>query len=93
MEKIRIQNDLFKLIGVKDGDPRYADCLLISNYVQQEIAKAVKLADLKARRDELVWTTGAELSQQDLQVFRSRMNKLDVQIEAEELSLKEHKEE
>ena len=32
-EKIALQNRLFSLIGVKDGDTRYGDCLIIADFI------------------------------------------------------------
>ena len=39
-EKIALQNRLLSLIGVKDGDPRYADVLIIADYVLALINEA-----------------------------------------------------
>lgn len=39
-EKIALQNRLLSLIGVKDGDPRYADVLIITDYVLALINEA-----------------------------------------------------
>ena len=39
-EKMALQNKLLELIGVKDGDPRYADVLIITDYVLALINEA-----------------------------------------------------
>lgn len=44
MAQLATQNELFKLIGVKDGDPRYSDVLLIADWHTRKLNEAVREA-------------------------------------------------
>lgn len=41
---VATQNELFKLLGVTDGDPRYSDVLLIADWHERKTATKVREA-------------------------------------------------
>ena len=42
MAQLATQNELFKLIGVEDGDPRYSDVLLIAEWHTRKLNEAIR---------------------------------------------------
>ncbi|NCU38817.1 hypothetical protein EOL96_07250 [Candidatus Saccharibacteria bacterium] len=46
LDELYLQQTLLKLIGVKDGDPRYSDVLLIADYIAANYTPNTKLKAL-----------------------------------------------
>ena len=57
MVHLAIQNELFKLIGVTDGDPRYSDVLLIVDWYTRKFNEVV-IKEIKLFRDVTVGYSG-----------------------------------
>ena len=57
MAILATQNELFKLIGVTDGDPRYSDVLLIADWHTRKLKEAV-IKEIKLFRDATVGYIG-----------------------------------
>jgi hypothetical protein len=54
MAILATQNELFKLIGVEDGDPRYSDVLLIADWHTRKLNEA-RIDEIKRVRPYLTY--------------------------------------
>jgi hypothetical protein len=54
MAQLATQNELFKLIGVTDGDPRYSDVLLIADWHTRKLNEA-RIDEIRRTRPHLTY--------------------------------------
>ena len=54
MAQLATQNELFKLIGVTDGDPRYSDVLLIADWHTRKLKEA-RIDEIRRTRPHLTY--------------------------------------
>ena len=54
MAQLATQNELFELIGVTDGDPRYSDVLLIADWHTRKLKEA-RIDEIRRTRPHLTY--------------------------------------